>query len=640
MKLRTKILFGAIFYLALVGLGGFALYQTSKQMGQEVGRIEFTKNIFGQVTSRRGLLIEYLMNPNERIRTQWDTTISTFDALLQLSPSNDHKYSALVAEINQSRKVSDTLFGQLTEEEDPEIRASLVSRMLIASQTVISQSKQLIDLSLQDIAAAQKLLFLIFTIFIGGLLTGIVLLLFFLNKNIIKPILRLTTWTDGLARAQFTVIPATDIKTRDEVGTLASSFEKMATRLKESYEGLERKVKERTAELAGAKAKDEAILLSLGDGLIATDKDGKIVLVNSVFEKLLGWSEREVQGKKLLEFLPLLDESGKNVPEKKRIFTNAIRKKSTTTTTTTTLQYKRKDGSLFPVATTVSPIVLEGNVVGIVEVFRDISKEKEIDKAKTEFVSLASHQLRTPLSTVNWYAEMLLAGDAGKVNNEQKKYLDEIYRGNQRMVKLVSALLNVSRIELGTFAVDPEPTDMVKLVHSVLEEQKPQLGLKKLELKTKFASNIPTMQVDSKLLWMVFQNLISNAVKYTPEGGAVSLSMSLKKAGEKCDEEELKKDSLCATVADTGWGIPEAQQIHIFEKLFRADNVKEQDVEGTGLGLYIVKSIIKQSGGNIWFKSPYFSQTQKGKKENKGTIFYVTLPIEGMKKKEGSKPLE
>ncbi len=260
-----------------------------------------------------------------------------------------------------------------------------------------------------------------------------------------------------------------------------------------------------------------------------------------------------------------------------------------------------------------------GKVVKMVGVNFDVTKEHAVDQAKTEFVSLASHQLRTPLSAINWYTEMLLAGDAGAITDDQKNYLEEIYHGNQRMVDLVNALLNVSRMELGTFIVEPEPTNIIQLAQDVVKEQNPQITQRKIQLTVKFAKDIPVMQVDPKLLRMVFQNLLSNSVKYTPEGGAVTMSI----------QRDDKDNAVAITVADTGYGIPKEQHDKIFSKLFRADNVREQDTDGTGLGLYIVKSIVEQSNGKIWFES----------EKDKGTTFHVTLPLAGMKKKSGTKAM-
>lgn len=261
-----------------------------------------------------------------------------------------------------------------------------------------------------------------------------------------------------------------------------------------------------------------------------------------------------------------------------------------------------------------TPVVLDGTTIGAIKVFRDITSEREVDKAKTEFVSLASHQLRTPLSTVNWYAEMLLAGDVGEMNEQQNKYLNEVYRSNQRMVELVNALLDVASLELGTFVIEPESTDICKLTENIIHEQKTQIAAKKIRLSFFCEKNISRMQTDPKHLRMVIQNILSNAVKYTPDGGRIKFSISA----------EDKKNVLLK-VSDTGYGIPKNQQDKIFTKLFRADNVRDKDTDGTGLGLYIVKSIVDNSGGKVWFTSP-------SKNEKKGTTFYVVLPLKGTQK--------
>ncbi|MCX6718937.1 MAG: HAMP domain-containing sensor histidine kinase [Candidatus Taylorbacteria bacterium] len=263
----------------------------------------------------------------------------------------------------------------------------------------------------------------------------------------------------------------------------------------------------------------------------------------------------------------------------------------------------------------MSPIILDNKIIGAVEVFRNITKEKEIDKAKTEFVSLASHQLRTPLTTVSWYAEMILKGDVGKVVPEQKKYLEEIYHGNQRMIELVNTLLDVSRLELGTFKIESKPTDIVSLALDVLFEQKPRIEEKRLVITEDFSKYIPMYHTDPKLLRMVFQNLLANAVEHTPLGGKIEFSITTS------PDSLLDKKGVVIKISDTGYGIPKGQHNQIFTKLFRADNVKDKDTDGTGLGLYIVKSIVENFGGKIQFDS----------EGNKGSTFYVMLPMDGKK---------
>jgi len=225
--------------------------------------------------------------------------------------------------------------------------------------------------------------------------------------------------------------------------------------------------------------------------------------------------------------------------------------------------------------------------------------------------------LRTPLSAVNWYTEMLLAGDAGKINKTQKQYLKEVYNSNKRMVELVNALLNVSRIDLGTFAIHPELCDIKKIADSVLSELTHAIEAKKMKIKKSYDKKLPKMNVDQKLIRIIFQNLLTNAIKYTPEGGKVFVSI------------EKQNDDALIKVSDTGYGIPKKDQPKIFEKLFRSDNIRSKETDGTGLGLYIIKSILEYSGGKISFES----------EENKGTTFFVTIPLSGMKAKEGNNDL-
>ena len=257
--------------------------------------------------------------------------------------------------------------------------------------------------------------------------------------------------------------------------------------------------------------------------------------INKSFEEILGWKSREIIGKSMVQIVPREDIHGVKVSFKERILTQVLSGEKFVADLTNPFYYIRKDKTRFPTSSIVAPVILNEKIVGAVEVFRDITREKEIDKAKTEFVSLASHQLRTPLSTVNWYSEMLLAGDAGKVTLSQKKYLEEIYNGNHRMVDLVNTLLDVSRIELGTFIVETKPTDITKLIQSVINDQRLLINEKKIRFSSAFEDKIPRIKADPKLLRMVIENLLSNSVKYTPDSGKVKLVLQLEKVKKKED---------------------------------------------------------------------------------------------------------
>lgn len=273
---------------------------------------------------------------------------------------------------------------------------------------------------------------------------------------------------------------------------------------------------------------------------------------------------------------------------------------------------QRKNNQTYTALISISPILDErGEIEFFVGIERDITKEKEIDKAKTEFASLTSHQLRTPLSAINWYVEMLLAGDVGTTTEKQKSYLNEIYHGNRRMVDLVNSLLNVSRIDLDTFVVESKQTDIVRFAQDVIRVVDAGRKESSTQIQESYAKDIPMLAIDRKLMRIVIENLLSNAIQYSPEKSVVEFSI------------QKKNDTVLITVTDHGYGIPANQRDKIFTKLFRADNILERSTEGTGLGLYIVKAIVEQSGGRVWFTS----------EENVGTSFFVSMPMHGMKKK-------
>jgi len=405
----------------------------------------------------------------------------------------------------------------------------------------------------------------------------------------------------------------------------------------------ETKIVERTAQLGEkvkdleeANAKDEAILLSLGDALVVVDQEGKIGFVNKAFEELLGWKKEEVLGKRMVDIIPREDETGLEVSFEERILSSVLAGKKVTTTTTTATTattpivvlpayyYIRKDKTRFPAAGVVSPILLAGKIIGAVEIFRDITKEKEIDKAKSEFVSLASHQLKTPPTIISLYTEQMLREHGEVLNANQKKYIEEIRTANQRMIDIVNALLDVSRIELGSFAVNSSQHDVVSMVKDMLHDLKSHMKERNLTLETSYQKESLILSVDESLLRMVFYNLISNAIKYSSKVGTIRIEIKEVTEGKKVDTQVMLEDSLVVSVYNTSSGIPENQQAQIFTKFFRADNAKIQQTDGTGLGLYIAKSILYNSSGTIWFKS----------EENKGVTFYVTIPLTGMKQKK------
>jgi signal transduction histidine kinase len=258
-----------------------------------------------------------------------------------------------------------------------------------------------------------------------------------------------------------------------------------------------------------------------------------------------------------------------------------------------------------------------------------------------EFSSLATHELRAPVGIIKGYATLLLEGSGGPLTEKEKQFIAHIKEADERLLKLINAMLNASRIELGTLAIEPEPIYLPDLADKVLLELAPQAEGKQLRIEKHYDRKMPIVNVDPHLMRAVIQNLLSNSVKYTPKGGTVGIWV------------EKKEPDILITVSDTGYGIPSDEQAKVFTKLFRADNIRTKHVEGTGLGLYIAKSVLEQAGGKIWFESPAPASgladkpvgkpphTARGeaKNENPGTAFYVTIPLAGMRKKEGIRGL-
>lgn len=236
----------------------------------------------------------------------------------------------------------------------------------------------------------------------------------------------------------------------------------------------------------------------------------------------------------------------------------------------------------------------------------DITKEVEVDRAKTEFVSLASHQLKTPLTAIGWLAEGLLSGNKGPLAEEQRKYVESIHETNRQMIAIINDLLNVSRIELNVLEVIPEEMDLIAFTKSMVEELRHAALEKGVAISEKYESELPRFYADKNLMRLILQNLLTNAIKYTLAGGSVEVELS----------HGSKEDKIFIRVSDTGIGIPKAAQGKMFEKLFRAENAQRKVVDGTGLGLYTIKTVVEKVHGAITFDSI----------EGKGTNFYVTLP--------------
>jgi PAS domain S-box-containing protein len=349
-----------------------------------------------------------------------------------------------------------------------------------------------------------------------------------------------------------------------------------------------------------AQAHLAAIIDSSEDAIIGKDLDGTITSWNRGAETIYGYSADEVVGKSISILIPphQVDEVPAMLErikggEKIHNYENAR---------------VRKDGGSIDVSLTISPVKDEaGSVIGAATIARDIGELKEArreaERLKEEFFALVSHDLRTPLTSVKGYADLLLTGDGGDLTDQQRLFVEAIARNSSRLERLVGDLLVAAQVEAGSFAIEAGPVDLGRILADSVAAAKPRAEEKGIEL-TLEASSAPGCSGDRDRLAQLFDNLISNAIKYTPEGGRVEARLR----GEN--------GHVQIEIEDSGIGIPEPEQEFLFDRFFRASTANAAAIPGVGLGLTIAKAITEAHCGQLGVKS----------EEGVGTTFRVELP--------------
>jgi len=490
----------------------------------------------------------------------------------------------------------------------------------------------------------RSLLSLLIFLTIGFLATLLI------SRQITKPLKNLLKGAEEITEGNLNYLVKND--SDDEIGQLALVFNRMAGRLAAYTGKLKKKVAERTqsldkkvkelsesniklketqvemaklikeSQVLGEELKEErdqakAIVTCMGDSLIVTDKEGKIVSFNLEAGWRLGLTEKETIGKNISESVPLYSDKDCKIkiladdyPTAKALKQGKILISSLADD----CYCQIRSGKKIAIVYSASPLLKEGKVLGSVTILRDVTREKQLDEAKNGFISIASHQLRTPLTSMRWFSEMLMSGDAGAINKEQVKFVERIYQGTERMIGLVNMLLQIARVEAGRLKIKPELIDFDNTIRGVEITLKVQLKEKKQRIKLVFNPNpFPKIMMDQEVIWQVFHNLLSNASRYAPKNSLITIA--------------AKENGAFAefSVTDKGIGIPDDAKDRVFNKFFRAENALKLVPEGSGLGLSLVKSLVEGWNGRVWFES----------KKGKGTTFYFTVPLSGMKAREG-----
>jgi PAS domain S-box-containing protein len=341
------------------------------------------------------------------------------------------------------------------------------------------------------------------------------------------------------------------------------------------------------------KNKTMTMIENLTDGILLLNNQNEVEIISPLVLDFFRKTKEEIIGKNIMDLFnneELKEIQGLLIDEKKKKVNRVIKKEISIG--------KRMDAE-------VTTVYLEGEG-GVLIILHDVTRDKLVERMKTEFVSIAAHQLRTPLSAIKWTLRMVLDGDTGEITAEQKELLEKTYISNERMIGLINDLLNVTKIEEGRFLYKQQLASLEEITSTVIESSRELLKMKKMVLTfDRPQEALPQINVDREKMELAVQNLLENAIKYTPEGGQITISL------------QREDGNILFSIKDTGVGIPDSQRSRIFTKFFRGDNVIRMETEGSGLGLYTASNIIEAHKGRIWFES----------KEGQGTNFYFTIPI-------------
>jgi len=381
----------------------------------------------------------------------------------------------------------------------------------------------------------------------------------------------------------------------------ARSLEHALEDLRAINRELDQRVDERTRDLAEALAREhaeasktQAVLEGIADGVVVFDKQGRAIVANPAIGHILERSSEALIG------LEIGDLMGENVsPESQAMVMGLLSQKELRRSS---LKFEWGEKTL---SVSFAPVrARTGDVTGTVAAFRDFTREAEVDRMKSDFVSIVSHELRTPLTSIKGYLDLVLMGAAGKISKQQASFL-EIAKGNaERLHNLVSDLLDLSRIESGKVELDVQVVSLPRIAQQVAATLQKEFDDRDLTLVLDVPKDLPEMFADPGRVTQILTNLLSNAYKYTPRGGATVRA-------------RVEGPVLRVDVIDTGLGISKEDQERLFTRFFRADDASVRQQTGTGLGLNITKSLVEMHGGDILVES----------EQGKGSTFSFTLPL-------------
>ncbi len=398
------------------------------------------------------------------------------------------------------------------------------------------------------------------------------------------------------------------IRTNDEAEELDKVISSLTRRLQEVYENLEGIIAERTQQLREEYAKDRTILRTIRVGILVVDKNGTVLQVNPATASLLKTEERAIIGKHITAVLPMQKHEKLLAKEEHPVVRCLHDREEVLISPEVHLNVLLSGGTMLPVKVSVTPLQEKRTLLGAIVSFQDVTMERQLDYMKSDFITVASHHLRTPLSTVQWYLELLSAGDGGeKLTKEQKSFVVEMRMATKKMTAVLGELMDASRISEEGFTPIYDDVDMNDIVKDVIRNTQPLMKSKGVQHSVELLPQAAVVPTDRLLAGIIIQNLIHNAVKYSKADGSRVLHIRMKRS----------KQHIHVSVEDHGIGIPYAEQEHIFQKLYRASNARAVESNGAGLGLYSCRMLADRMGASLSFES----------KEGDGSTFIASFPV-------------
>ncbi len=610
-SLRYKVAFGYV-VIVIIGLATsmFAVYNFS-QLNNAVGDIirdnyesvRAAQNMVKDLERQENAQFQMLLGDDDAAYVQFTANRAGFLGWYEKSKSTplNSAEAELLNEIGTLYKsyitCSDSLYFLLQSKHNTGLAAKYKSQTI---QPVLNRLKercfQLLEMN-QDAmsqteikvrSTASDATFTVISISIASIILSFIISTRF-TRSIIKPAEKLTASVRKISQGQLN--QKIDVVTDDEIGVLGREFNKMTERLR-MYEELN------VQQLISEKKKSETIVESIADPIIVTDEFGKLVLMNNAAETVLNIHGNEWQGKLLREVITSqqwvetleFGISHRREHEHRDQLLTFVRN-------TVVLYYRPRYATFFDKS---------GQVQGVVTLLQDVTRFKDLDRMKSEFIATVSHELRTPLTSLGMGIDLLAQQVVGEINSRQKDLLVAAKDDSERLRKLVKELLDLSRMESGKYQMKKELIDFYKLVEDAVRPLRLPFQKKEIELLLSLPEELPMLSGDANYLSWVITNLLNNALRYTEAGGKVVISA-----------QKEKDDSLLVAVKDTGHGIPPEYQDSIFDKFVQVKSSTETTPGSVGLGLAIAREAVEAHGGRMWVQSQV----------DVGSTFFFTLPV-------------